>query len=282
MQFDLFRISMAQRQQIDMAEHRLPDGQIPSREQWLRIVFARKIEFTNRGQEYYFTPIAPPVGTNAIAGRIGRQTAEVENQPPDEGFEPIERDSWHASDIFMDPVHHEDGQQLAMEVKGSVGTTHAILAGLATYLNDKDFRSPYFIEIGPISDPESFWEFVHANEGNITTLTLEAPVPNMFGHKNDFDEDMRKYRDDEKARKVAITLRNPDGLEVNTETVRDAVDYTSKTGGNIKAKAKKKRSYNSKKKTKTINSEEINSDKYSENNGIFEIIRKSFGRLLPK
>lgn len=156
MHFDLFRISLALRTQIDMSEYRLPSGGIPTREQWLRFVFSQQIQFSSRGSLFYFSPFSPPDGSGYIWGKIGRRTIEKENAPPEESFIDIEREQWHASNVFIDPEHHDDGQQLAMEVKSSVGLPHSVLEGLANHLNENEHRSPYVIDIGAISDPSSF------------------------------------------------------------------------------------------------------------------------------
>lgn len=282
MHFDLFRISLALRTQIDIAEYRDADGGIPTREQWLRIVFAQQIKFSSRGNLFYFEPFQAQDGTNSIFGKIGRRTIEKENAPPEEAFIDIERPQWHAASVFIDPTHHEDGQQLAMEVKSSVGATHSVLEGLANHLNENEHRSPYVIDIGAISDPSSFWDFAKDNEGNVTALTLEAPVPNMFGHENDYDEEMRKYRDREKAQKVSISIKNPDGLNLDTQTVRDGVEYTAKTGGKITAKAKKKKSYNSQNKTKRVGSDSIKEGISGQSNGIYDILRQAIEGLFLK
>jgi hypothetical protein len=185
MQFELFRISLALRTQIDIAEYRNPGGKIPTREEWLRIVFSDQIKFSSRGRMFYFAPNHERKDDYIILGKIGRRIVEKENASPDESFVDIARDQWHAASVIIDPTHHSDGQQLAMEEKSVVGSSHIILEGLANHLNSNEHRAPYTLDIGAISDPRTFWDFVKENEGNITTLTLEAPVPNMFGHEND-------------------------------------------------------------------------------------------------
>jgi hypothetical protein len=252
MHFDLFRISLTPRAQIDFEVYRNPDGSQPTREQWLRIVFGRPIEFNVKQVMYVYTPIDAVAFATTIDGRIGRKTIKTENLPPSEGFAEIERDAWQAADVIIDPVAHGDGQKLAMEWKDSVGRPSSILEALAAYLNQSDYQSPYGIEIGAISEPQTFWAFVEENYGQITSLTLEVPVPNMFGHQTDFDEEMRAYRDKEKAQTVTLTLKNPAGLQVDTENIKNGVEYAAKTGGTIKARARRGKTYNSKKKGKRV------------------------------
>lgn len=283
MLFELFRISMTLRKQIDFQEARSISGETPTREEWLRHIFSRPLIFPSRGNgsPFHYSPIEPLLGTNSVAGRIGRQTVEKESSAPQDGFQPIEREQWHAAEVLIDPTHHADGQKLAMKVKSIVGAPQGILAALVAYLNSQA-EAPYVIEIGAISDPESFWDYARQNPGRITSLTLEAPVPNMFGHENDYDDELRKYRDQEKAQKVAITIKNPDGLNVETPTIRNGVSYAAKSGGKINAKAKGRHPYSSDRKTMRISSESITDQDSDPGNKIILYIKASFERGAEK
>jgi hypothetical protein len=67
---------------------------------------------------------------------------------------------------------------------------------------------------------------------------------------------MRELRDNEKVREAKLTIENKDGLKLETERVRQTVEYTLEGGGNIRARTKRKKRYNSKDKTKKITIEE--------------------------
>jgi len=67
----------------------------------------------------------------------------------------------------------------------------------------------------------------------------------MFGGTDEFEEEMKGFRDEENARNVSLALKNPKGLDLKTEKMRRAVQYTSKGGGSIVAVAKRRRHYNS-------------------------------------
>jgi hypothetical protein len=78
----------------------------------------------------------------------------------------------------------------------------------------------------------------------------------MFGLRNELDKELRELRDNEKVREAKLTLENKDGLELETERVRQTVNYTLEGGGNIRARTKRKKRYNSKNRTKKVTVEE--------------------------
>ena len=57
----------------------------------------------------------------------------------------------------------------------------------------------------------------------------------------DYDDEMRKMNEQEKAQKARLSLESKDGLNLNTTKVRRAADYTIKGAGSIKARTRKKR-----------------------------------------
>lgn len=265
---------MTLRRQITIEEYSSHARDTPTREQWLRRIFSNRIVFFDRGKQYYYTALSVEEG-EALHGRIGREITEKENLSPDQGFEKTQHSSWQAAEVIIDPTSHQNGQQLLIEIKPSVGTTNSIINALTNYLNKTQHHSPYLFDIGAISDPKTFWDFSAENKGKITSLTFEVTVPNMFGHANNFDEEMRKYREYEKAQKVSTTIKSPDGLDSETDTIKNAVDYTSKTGGTIKAKAKNKKYYNSNKNQRKVQISEI-----KETNTFIDSVKKIVSKIL--
>lgn len=77
-------------------------------------------------------------------------------------------------------------------------------------------------------------------------------MPNMFGGSSSFEEDVKRLRDREKARRVKETIENEDGLEPETERMRDAVSYATRGGGKVKARAKNAAPYDSTKDKKYL------------------------------
>ncbi|MEZ0170775.1 hypothetical protein [Microvirga sp. TS319] len=254
MRFDLIRLMLLVRQQGHFWEARNPDGSLPTREEWLRMVFSRRIDFDHRGARYSFVPAQPSLAaavSGMVTGKVGRQRVVKENEPPDQGLEETEREQWKAVEIVVDPRAHDDGQKAALAFDKDVGQPLALMRALADALNSRLPPAPYVIEANGIVDPNTFWHFVQENEGEITSVTFELVAPNMFGIRNDLDREMRELRENEKARKAKFTLQNEDGLHLTTDRVRETANYTAEGGGNIAARTKKGKRFNSKNKTKS-------------------------------
>lgn len=244
--FELYRLSLTMRAQKDI-ESPISD---PARVDYLRQVFSGYLKFMHHGIEYHYVPAPDQSSDTALLGRIGRAISTVENLPPHEGFQERVHESWKASVIVTDPTEHADGQKVAVQVDNGVGKTSRLIYELIEEINVKNMHSAYHIEVEPIFSPDSFWDFVKENEGEITSLTFEFVAPNMFGGHDSITEELRNFRDHERAQKVRISLHSSDGLKADTNNVKESVDYVTKGCGKIRARAGG-RSYNSTKKTQT-------------------------------
>jgi hypothetical protein len=171
MRFDLIRLVLIDRPP-DLFSRSAPD-----RQTWLREVFGRQIVFQHYGTEMHYVP-SPAAHTTLIVGRIGRSTHVDENEPPEAGMEEIERESWIAAAVLIDPTRHADGQKAA--IQNRVGKPTAIFKSLVRHINETG-ANPYVIEANPIVDPETFWQFEAQNRGEITKVTFDLFPPNMFG-----------------------------------------------------------------------------------------------------
>ena len=250
MQFELMHLTLLPRQQLELFER---VG--ITREAWLREIFAEKILFMHRNEQFHYVPETDESIGYApyIAGRIGRRVSVTENEPPEAGLHELHRPSWKASNLFIDPRHHDEGQKAALQYRDDIGKPLAILQSLANHIN-KEFepRPPYAMQVAPISDADSFWDFAEKNEGNVTCVAFDLFTPNMFDGPENMDKEMKEMRDKERARKIKFELENPDSLDLNTPRVKALVSYAAKGGGSIKARAKGRKSYNSKRKVKTV------------------------------
>jgi hypothetical protein len=226
------------RKQTDAFERRNSDGSYMSREQWLRAVFGDPINFQHRKAERLFVPDAPSSdGESRVVARIGRKNLVRENDP-DNYLHEVTREQWRACLVIIDPTSHEDGQKVAIEENSSVGSGFGNLTSLVAAINSRTPPEPYFIELHSITDQTTFWEYIDRNRGSVTSITLEIVMPNMFGGSSSFEEDAKRLRDREKARRIKETIENDDGLEPDTERMRDAVSYATRGGGKVKARAK--------------------------------------------
>ncbi|PBD15464.1 hypothetical protein CLD06_06045 [Wolbachia endosymbiont of Drosophila subpulchrella] len=246
--FELFRLSLMARPQRDLILDD-PKGD-PTKEEYLRKVFNKKYMVSHRGTEFYYVPLPSDKKTPPfLGGRIGRSFENIEFTPPDQGFNESLHKGWKALAIVLDPSPHDDGQKIAVEVNREVGQASAILGSLIERINQED-DAIYMIDHRPIIDAETFWQFAKENKGNITNLKFEFTAPNMFGGRDSIQEELRAFRDNERAQKVSIALTSPDGINTDTERVHEGVDYAEKGGGDITARTKNNRRYNSKNKVK--------------------------------
>lgn len=241
-QFELFHLSLLPRVQhdwIDVAPEKI------TRENWLRKVFGEEQPFSNYGADFHYVYTQPDAEGMPIIGRVGRHVVREENRPPSEGLEDFSHDTWLAALLVLDPTHHEDGQKLAIQNVNNVGAPKSLVKNLIAAINARYPSGPYSIEVAQIIEERSFWQYVEENKGNITSMTLDFIAPNMFGSEDEFSNEMTAFKESEKAQKVKLTVANGDGIEPDTPRMRRAVQYATKGGGRIRARAKGKKSYNS-------------------------------------
>jgi len=246
--FDLFRLSLLPREQMDILNH--PD---PTREEYLKKVFSASNEFEHYGTIFHYVPSDT---SNEIVGRVGRSVIMDENLPPEVGLEESKHESWKAAVLIIDPKEHGDGQKIALEYDPRVGHTHSIISSFVQTINKQNPTAAYHIEVVPISEANTFWQFAEENKGRVTMLSFNFVAPNMFGGIDNITEEMRQFRDQEKAQKVQITLRSDDGIETSTDKIRNAVTYTTRGGGQITARAKGNKKYSSKQTTSFVKLDE--------------------------
>ncbi len=251
MLLEFFRLSLLQREQQDAFERRI-EGRLPNREETIRAVFGERVEFRHFGREVVYVPDPDIVDGRYVVGRIGRLKAFSDHEPPEEGLHERLGETWQGCLVIIDPTDHPDGQKIAAERDVAVGQPHALLQSLIRSVNNRLPAERFEFFISPISDPAGFWDYIDENEGSIISVTLEVTTPNMFRSRSDFSDEMKEFQQNEKANEVKLKLENKRGLNPKTKRMRDAVDYTLSGGGVAKAKAKGKRAYNSKNKTKRV------------------------------
>ena len=238
--FELFRLSLLPRIQGNLFDQREL-----TREQYLRTLLQTQLTFKHWNEDFHYVP-APSVSVSAVLiGRIGRSVSSLENEPPDHELAEIVRETWKAAIIVLDPQDHGDGQKVALQADPKVGKPNALVASLVRALNERNPIGHYDIEVAPIVDARSFWDFATAHPGEITRLQFEFVAPNMFGGHDSITEDLRDYRTAEGAQRVDLTLTSKDGLRTETERIKESVDYAVRGGGVIRAKTKAGKRFNS-------------------------------------
>lgn len=242
--FELYRVALVPRKQ--QLHFESMEFQAYSREEWIKYTFGKKYSFRYYKNEYWYVP-SESDNSDTLIGRIGKKVTREENRPPEERLEEVIRDAWIASYIVVDPRPDHDGQKLAIQIQPSVGSPHSLIKRLAEVINSENIAGPFAIEIDQIIDTSHFWDFVEQNKGQLVSVTLDVHVPNMFGSSDELDVELRAIRDNENAHRLKMTLHNEDGaLNAETKRVREAVAYTQRSSGNLSARAKGGRVYNSK------------------------------------
>jgi hypothetical protein len=241
--FELFRLSLLMRQQRDAFA-----GPDPTREDYLRSVFSERRTFKFYGTEFHYVPEAVPSRTDVIMARIGRPVTVAENKPPEEGFADTLHDGWRAAVVIIDPSHHEDGQKVAVGEDNMVGSPKGLIQALVAAINETNPTTAYDVEVEPIVNALSFWQFAARHKGQLTSLTFEFVPPNMFGGTENLSEELREFRKKENAEKVVVKLISSEGIDTDTDRTRESVDYIAKGAGNIRAKTKSGLRFNSTKK----------------------------------
>lgn len=210
-----------------------------SREDHLMDVFNRKWEFTHRGSDLIYLPVQRGEfdSENVIFGRIGKRVRNVENAGPDEEFEALERLGWRASNLVFDTRSSSDGQRVAVEERGDVGKPLAIMNSLIGHLNEILPDSGWFLSVNAMIEQRSFWEAAEKYKGQVTRAEFTYITPNVLGIRSMINERLTEYREKENAQSVTVVLNEPKGnLKLDSQEVKDAVEYTSEGGGSSKLK----------------------------------------------
>lgn len=275
-QFDLFRLSIRTSKQGSFTAQLSGIG---TREDWIRHIFSKAVEFTYYGKTYAYIP-SPSSDDGYCYGQIGFQNFELANQPPEQGFKEYISETWRASHVVIDPTDHSDGQKLSIQKIPEGAGTNAITDRLIKALQESVSKPPFLTAIHPITQSEQFWEFAERNRGQITRLTVRLEVPNMFGGDGEYDQEMKDYRDFENAQKVKIELINPEGLNTDSERVAYTVKRAMDDGtGQVTAKAfGKNNTFSSQEKQVSVKVDLDEADDKSISRKIMRLANKVLGR----
>lgn len=271
--FKLFRISLIDEQ----TSHDMFKEPAKNRQEFLTSIFSEKFQFNHKGTIYHFAPVFTSEKPEEILiGRVGKPKIVIENMPPDQGLLEEERESWKAAVMVIDTSHHEDGQKISFQCISEVGKPKSILESMAKELNSLHKGRGYHMEIEPILNASSFWDFVKENNGKITRISFTFVAPNMFGSIDSISQEMKEFRDEEKAQKIRIELSSENGLNTKTEKIKNSVEYVAKSGGNITAATHEKK-FNS-----TDSEENVNLRKITQDEPIIDFILKRLSKILGR
>lgn len=200
MRFDLFRLSLRERRQKDL----FAEIDHMTRDEWIRALFSSRVTFSHHGVDFVYVPVGEDSSGGYIFGKIGRRVSEIEYTAPEDGYQEYVHDAWKAADLVVDPYAHEDGQKVAIQFHSDVGRPGSLAPKLVEALEEAQELKHFLTSIHPITNSEAFWSFVARNEGKITKIRFELEVPNMFGAEDEYEREMREFREKEKAQKVVI------------------------------------------------------------------------------
>lgn len=271
--FELFHLSLIEREFHPDLFNQVPPP-VPTREEWLRTAFAQTFTFEHRAKTFYWVPLDPIDGV--MFGHVTRTHRRAQHAPPEQGAAEIVKDEWQGSAVLIDPVTHPDGQKVAFERDSTIGRPRSVLQSLLAHVNAMP-GAPYAIEPKPIFDENSFWSWASAHENKLRRITFDFVVPNMWDSASNLDRELRELRSIG-VQRAKVSYEGPDEIDATSTTIKEGVDYASKGGGTVTAKAKNGDSYVSTEKTRTAKLPTTS----AERGGLREMITKWSQRLLGR
>lgn len=227
--FEQFHFSLIERDEPDMFEPPL------SREGWLRGKLGDSFEFRHMGKYFYWVPQS--LSEQFIVGVVSRKKIQAQRTPPDEGAVEFEGSFWTGALVIVDPAHRPDGQKVAFESDDDVGQPRAILSSMVAHLNSfKDHQ--YTLLFKPLFHGDTFYRFASKFGMQLEYVAFKFSVPNMiFGLDTKVTDGLKRIGKDTSAEEVDVRLESKSGVDANSETVRDAVDYAEDGNARVTAKS---------------------------------------------
>ena len=247
MDFFQFHLSLKAKEIGDLFDARGPEGQLLSRESWIRSFFGKEREFVHYKSKFAFKPETAVISRShpqAIFGWIAREKRLFERTPPSEGLEPIEHLSWQAIFVAIDPTDHKEGQAISVESNDEIGRPKAVIRSLVKAMNDQ-FDAPYYGQVFPLISEGTFWAFAEKHGDSIKSVTFDVAAPNMFTDEDDFQNEMRSLRDGENVSNLKATLDSDTALNHRTPRIVGLIDYVERGAGELSAVATDGALYNS-------------------------------------
>lgn len=244
--FEHFHLSLKSR-------YPLFEQELASRESWLREIFSEQFEFTHRNEAFTWVPAAPAA---VIVGKVLRRSIEEKFLGPDQGGRETRGPEWRGAIVVIDPTTHEDGQKAAVERQRRVGTPSAILASLLMTASTR-LEDIYTIEAKRIWNQREFITWAGAHQNRVKKIEFDFVVPNMWGVTSELEDELEQVGDLTKAQKVKVVLHGEAGVETDNDVVGQAVEYSARGSGRVKAVAEDNDVFNSEGKATVVTLEEI-------------------------
>lgn len=223
----LYRFSLTERDQGDLFQTSL------SRQDFLRDNFKKTFRFSGWGGVSLLYQYIQE-DDEVIAGAICRWISEVSEANPDDPFAEVEGGRWLRAAFFFNIEDHQ--QVFAIEHNGAVGAPSSILSSLVKLVNTRSEGFPYHIEVAELNVKGSFRQAIESYPGPITTLSFRYVVPNPPDVEKETREALKKLGKHTGAEEVVERLKSSSGIKVDSDYIRDAVEYVEDGGGDVTAK----------------------------------------------
>jgi len=209
----------------------------PSRRDYLIEAFSKTRNIHSWGNDYSYLGFG--VEDGFFAGAIGRRREETHYDGPENSFNASTINFWERSNIYLNLA--PDQQVLAIEENPAVGSAWSLARALVTHINRTSQDAGFKADLFKITREGEFWRTVNEFDGPITEIQFKYVVPNvLFSGGDDTRKALKDIKQRLNGRELDLTVKNPDGLNLDDEQLRDSVEYTSKGGGEAKAKSGKK------------------------------------------
>jgi len=241
--FEHYHLSLIERDQADLLVPPI------ERDEFIRAAFAEGFSFRHMGNSIHWVPSidAAPF----IVGNVTRQKVRTQHRAPEEGADEFEAIEWQGSLVVIDPTYKPDGQKVAFEIDPAVGKPAALLDSILSHLNERP-GVRYTIVAKALFDQETFWSFAQRHGHRLEYISFKFVVPNMFfGATTSIDQGLRQIGDDTNAEGVEVRLESDDGVQTESQTVTDAMNYAEEGGASVTAKAMNGDRYSSQRRRKT-------------------------------
>lgn len=156
-----------------------------------------------------------------------------------ENFESVSEENWPSAFVLIwnDP----EQQIIAIEHRPiAFHNTNSLASTLEKRLNEILVSHNLNVQINPMFDKKSFWEFIEGR--NLEKVIFKIVTPNMASISQSLSEELKAIAKMSNSATTELTLTAPESGTLNISPsmpqLPELVEYSSKGGGNIRVKYK--------------------------------------------